>query len=150
MKIEGPSKPQATEKTKKAGKSSKTSETESSFEAFVASGPKEAAPAAAAQSIAKIDVLLAVQGTEDPAQGAARKRMQMRAQSVLKELEKIRISLLAGNMTVGHVIDIADVIASHRERISDPGLVSILDEIDLRAQIEIAKMRKALDSRAKA
>jgi hypothetical protein len=44
------------------------------------------------------------------------------------------------------VIDLADVVASHRERVSDPKLTAILDEIDLRAQIEIAKARKALES----
>jgi hypothetical protein len=32
-------------------------------------------------------------------------------------------------------------VASHREKIDDPRLVAILDEIDLRAQVEIAKAR---------
>jgi hypothetical protein len=44
------------------------------------------------------------------------------------------------------MIDIADVVASHRERLKDPMLSSLLDEIDLRAQIEIAKMQMALDA----
>jgi hypothetical protein len=44
------------------------------------------------------------------------------------------------------LLDVADVVASHRERINDPQLSSLLDEIDLRAQIEIAKMRMALDA----
>ncbi|HPF78465.1 MAG TPA: flagellar assembly protein FliX [Alphaproteobacteria bacterium] len=41
----------------------------------------------------------------------------------------------------------ADVVASHREKINDPKLTALLDEIDLRAQIEIAKMRKAMEAK---
>ena len=55
--------------------------------------------------------------------------------------------MLTGQLTVGHMIDIADVVASHRERINDPTLTSVMDEIDLRAQVELAKMRVALDAR---
>ena len=54
--------------------------------------------------------------------------------------------MLSGTLSVGNLIDIADVVASHRERLKDPQLCSLLDEIDLRAQIEIAKMRMALDA----
>ena len=56
------------------------------------------------------------------------------------------VAMLTGGVTVGHMIDIADVIASHREKITDPGLTDIMDEIDLRAQVEMAKMRMALDN----
>ena len=62
-------------------------------------------------------------------------------------LESIRIGLLTGTLTIGDVINIAVVVASHREKIMDPELTSILDEIDLRAQVEIAKMKMALDSK---
>jgi hypothetical protein len=54
--------------------------------------------------------------------------------------------MLTGTLTVGNLLDIADVVASHRERIGDPQLAGLLDEIDLRAQIEIAKMKMALDA----
>ena len=54
------------------------------------------------------------------------------------------MALLTGTLTVGHVIDIADVVASYREKVMDPELTAILDEIDLRTQIELAKMRVAL------
>jgi hypothetical protein len=53
--------------------------------------------------------------------------------------------MLGGNLTVGHMIDIADIVASHREKITDPALTSLMDEIDLRAQVELAKMRISMD-----
>ena len=52
--------------------------------------------------------------------------------------------MLNGTLTVGHMIDIADIVASHREKIQDPKLTDIMDEIDLRAQVELAKMRVAM------
>lgn len=142
MKIEGPSKTQGTSGSKKSGKV----DSDSSFEDFIASAPKNAASAAPTRTIARVDALLSVQAAESPTERTARKRMRERADGVLQELDKLRHSLLTGNMTLGQVIDIADVVASHRERVSDPKLSAILDEIDLRAQIELAKARKALDA----
>ena len=91
---------------------------------------------------------LAAQGVEDPTAKAAKKRMRARAGNMLDQLEKIRVGLLTGTLTIGDVINIADVVAQHREKIMDPGLTAILDEIDLRAQVEIAKMRKAMEENA--
>jgi hypothetical protein len=142
MKIEGPSR---TQKTSGTGKSGKADAADGSFEDFVAMGATKTASAGATRSIAMVDALLSVQGAEDPTARAARRRMQERGTNLLDGLEKIRLGLLSGNLTLGHCIDVADVVASHREKISDPALSALLDEIDLRAQVEIAKMRKALD-----
>lgn len=141
MKIQGPSQTGATSKTKKSDKAEKA---DGGFDEFIAAGTKGASGASATQSIAKVDILLAVQGAEDPTERAARGRMRHRASSLLDELDKVRGALLQGTLTIGHCIDIADVVASHREKIADPKLTAILDEIDLRAQVEIAKIRKAL------
>lgn len=143
MKIEGPSR---TSKTSKSGKSDKAGAADGSFEDFVAKGASKPSGPGATKSIAMVDALLAVQGAEDPTARAARRRMQERADNLLDGLEKIRIGLLSGTLTLGHCIDVADVVASHREKILDPSLSALLDEIDLRAQVEIAKMRKALDA----
>jgi hypothetical protein len=113
----------------------------------MASDAQQAAPTKATQSIAQVDALLAIQGAEDPTQGASRKRMRHRADTILSELDKIRMAMLGGNLTVGHMIDVADVVASHREKVSDPVLTDLMDEIDLRAQVELAKMRVTLDEK---
>ncbi len=144
MKIEGPSKTQKSSKTDKAKNAGKADGT---FGAMVAGAAKETSGTAASQSIAKVDALLAVQGAEDPTERAARRRMRERGDQVLRQLDHLRLGVLTGNLNIGQVIDIADVVASHREKITDPELTSVLDEIDLRAQIEIAKMRKAMESK---
>jgi hypothetical protein len=146
MKISGPSSTDKTSAPKKASRTGSSSGA-SSFGGLLATGETEApAHTAASNVIAGIDSLLAAQESDDPAQRAAKKRMRARGEDVLKQLDKIRLGMLTGNLSVGNLVDIADVVASHRERINDPQLSSILDEIDLRAQIEIAKMRMALDA----
>ncbi len=142
MKVEGPGQSQAASRQKKAGKSAKAP----GFGDFVTKGSQEVAATTSTQSIAMVDALLAVQGAEDPTARAARRRMRQRAETVLDELEAVRMAMLSGTLTIGHMIDIADVIASHREKITDPALSDLMDEIDLRAQVELAKMRVALDA----
>lgn len=142
MKVEGPSKSQSASGAKKKGKASSS---DGRFGDLITGGAEETKTPSAMQSISHVDSLLAVQQAEDPTQRAARGRMKARAHDLLDNLEKIRIALLTGDLTVGDVINVADVVASHREKITDPKLTAILDEIDLRAQIELAKMRMALD-----
>ncbi len=142
MKVQGPGPTRPTSPTKKSGK---VSESGGSFDEMVSGGTQAAAETKTTQSIAHVDALLAVQAAEDPTERAARKRMHVRSDNVLKELDKLRMAMLNGSLTVGHMIDIADVVASHREKILDPELTDIMDEIDLRAQVELAKMRVSLD-----
>ena len=93
--------------------------------------------------IASVDALLAAQTAEDPAQEKAKKRMQDRAEDILSKLNELKVAMLSKSITVGHMISIADVAATHREKINDPVLTSILDEIDLRAHVELAKLQVA-------
>jgi Class II flagellar assembly regulator len=145
MKITGPDSVHKTSGAKKTSKASGSGGVQ--FGALLETGESEAPSHASATGvIAGIDSLLAAQEVDDPAQRAARKRMRERGEDVLKQLDKIRLGMLTGSLSVGNLLDVADVVASHRERINDPQLSSLLDEIDLRAQIEIAKMRLALDS----
>lgn len=143
MKVQGPGRTQGPSKT---NKKSGVSGGDESFGDFMASGTSGAAPATTTQSIAKVDSLLAAQAVEDPTARAAKQRARQRSTGILDELEKIRMAMLGGTLTVGHMVDIADVVASHREKITDPALTAIMDEIDLRAQVELAKLRVALES----
>ena len=144
MKIQGPGQTKGPSKT---GSKGKVDAGDSSFGDMVSKESSSSPTTQSAQSIAQVDALLAIQGAEDPTAGASKKRMRKRSVVILDELEKLRMAMLNGNLTVGHMIDIADVVSSHREKIMDPGLTSIMDEIDLRAQVELAKMRVALDAR---
>ena len=145
MKIDGPDK---TGKTGQAGKSKKSSDAktgDSSFSDLLVNKSEGAQANTAASAITATDVLLSVQASDDPAERSKRQYMADRADRILDKLEQIRTAMLTGNLTVGDMVDIADMVARHREKVSDPSLTAILDEIDLRAQIELAKMRVRLD-----
>ena len=145
MKVEGPSKSQ---KAGKASKTSKTGKSDGTFGDMVVGAAKEAAQTAATQSIAKVDALLAVQGVDSATERKSRKKAYDRSDRILRQLDHLRLAILTGNLNIGQVLDIADVVASHREKIDDPQMSAVLDEIDLRAQIEIAKMKKAMGASA--
>ncbi|MBI1300137.1 MAG: flagellar assembly protein FliX [Alphaproteobacteria bacterium] len=145
MKVGGTKGPNSTSNTKKTSKSSGDAHVD--FSQYVRGGASETSGAAATQSIAQLDALLAVQESEDPTKKAARQRARVRSEKILEKLDQIRLRMLGGDLTVGHMIDVADVVASHRDKIDDPKLTAIMDEIDLRAQVELAKMRVALDQR---
>lgn len=142
MKIQGPSK---TGGASKSGKTSSKGKTDNTFGNMVTNAAQETQNTAATQSIAKVDALLSVQSVESSTERATKRRMRERGDKVLRQLDHLRLGILTGNLTLGQVIDVADVVASHRETIDDPGLTAVLDEIDLRAQIEIAKSRKAME-----
>lgn len=142
MKVEGPDKSRQAGQT---GKKGRIGSGDGSFGSMITGGAKEADGSSATHSVARVDSLLSIQAAEDPTERAAKRRMQQRADKILGELDKIRLGLLTGTITVGHVLNVADVVAAHREKIMDPKLTAVLDEIDLRAQVEIAKIRKALE-----
>ncbi len=146
MKIEGPGKVQNTGKSKKPSKTDADGLFGQYMESEGAQSSKEA------DSMAKInqtESLLSVQAAENPTEKASKQRMRQRAEQILDMLEDMRHNLLTGRLTVGQLLAIADVVASYREKISDPKLTVILDDIDLRAQVEIAKLSMALEKQVK-
>ena len=74
--------------------------------------------------------------------GDAEERGRQRGERLLQRLEELRDSLLMGRMAPDTVRRLADEVDQARGEIDDPGLTEILDEIDLRAQVELAKLRR--------
>ena len=153
MKIKGPGSSKETGKTSKTSKkpSAQGDASVAAFGSLIASASAERAETTQqsgnASSIAQIDVLLMAQEADDPTQGKTRQRMKKRSHKILDALEAVRIKMLSGQLTVGDMINMADVVAEHRERIDDPELTALMDEVDLRAQVELAKLRVAIDKR---
>ena len=143
MKVQGPSGTQGSAKTKK---SSGAAASGTSFSDMVTGGASSSEETAVPQSISHVDALLAIQGAEDPTERAAKNKGYKRSTGILDALDKIRLSMLRGDMTIGDMVDIADVVSSHRQSIKDPALTALMDEVDLRAQVELAKMRMAMNA----
>lgn len=141
MKIEGP---RQTGGVSKSSSGAKKTEGGSGFSSLLGTGgPGASRGPGASSSIMAVDSLLAAQAAEDVNERGARKKARERGNKLLELLDNLRLSILSGTVTLGDMVAMADIVASHREKISDPELTWILDEIDLRAQIELAKLQMA-------
>lgn len=85
--------------------------------------------------------VLAIQEVDEVDDAAKRaSRGKMRAMEMLDKLDEIRLGLLSGDLTAERVVELARTVQSRRAEVDDPRLARILDEIDLRAQVELAKL----------
>ena len=98
-------------------------------------------PVASAASVGALDSLLALQEAEGNASKESKARK--RASDLLEHLEKVRIGLLTGVLPKDVLSQLAYTISTHREKVMDPKLAEILDEVDLRAQVELVKLETA-------
>jgi len=110
------------------------------FSAGLSEEQPASAPAAA-RPLSPVDGLFALQ--EMPDALAERRRAVRRAGTLLDRLDDIRLALLSGSLPLSQIAELQRVIASARGALDDPRLIEVLDEIDLRAQVELAKLTPA-------
>ncbi|PDT58344.1 flagellar assembly regulator FliX [Bradyrhizobium diazoefficiens] len=105
------------------------------------SSAQETRAAAAPKAAANIDALLALQGIEDPVE--RRKRSVARGKTALDVLDDLKMGLLSGNLDASTVMRLRDAAANLKSSSGDPGLDSVLSEIELRVEVELAKAGQA-------
>lgn len=104
----------------------------------------ESAPSArvaGASAISSIDALLALQSVGTPLE--RRRRAVGRAGRILDLLDDVKVSLLEGEASPSALSHLVDAIHEQRDRTDDPGLEGVLDEIETRAAVELAKLGMA-------
>jgi hypothetical protein len=82
-------------------------------------------------------LLEGLDGPEAPRAGGRSKR---RAEDILDRLEELRLGLLAGTIPRDRLESLEQIVREHRDQVADPRLGEILDEIELRARVELAKL----------
>jgi hypothetical protein len=100
--------------------------------------PKQAAATTSLRTVGGIDALLALQGEEGPAE--RRKRAAKRGGIALDALDELKVSVLSGALEPTTLTKLKAVTAGLRDGSGDPGLDQVLAEIELRVEVEIAKM----------
>jgi hypothetical protein len=133
MRIYGPN---GTTLGSQAGNVRRTSSSGFALPEDAASTPESRA-AVAPKAAAGIDALLAMQGIEDPLE--RRKRSVQRGKSALDVLDDLKIGLLSGSFDASTVSRLRDAAANLKSSSGDPGLDSVLSEIELRVEVELAK-----------
>ena len=100
-----------------------------------AESPKQAA---SLRTIGGIDALLALQGEQDV--GERRRRAVKRGRNALDALDELKIAVLDGTLGPSTLMRLKSVTTGLREGTGDPGLDSVLAEIELRVEVEMAKL----------
>jgi Class II flagellar assembly regulator len=95
------------------------------------------APLAPKQT-ANIDALLAMQGIEEELT-EKRKRSVTRGRRALDVLDELKLALLSGKLDATMANRLRDAAAGLKQSSGDPGLDSVLSEIELRVEVELAK-----------
>jgi class II flagellar assembly regulator FliX len=102
------------------------------------SGEQPVSGAAASCPVQSVDGLFQIQEVPDGL--AQRRRAVQRGGAVLDRLDDLRLALLGGTLSQGQIGELQRVVASERGLVDDPRLLAVLDEIDLRAKVELAKL----------
>ncbi len=133
MKVTGPSGPSAPQASRPARASGGFSLPQAG-----ASGPTNAAAATAAPAgVGDVSALMALQGVEDVME--RRRRAVRRGSGILDRLEELKLALLSGETMDGSLEKLARITREERPHDDDAALNGLLDQIDLRAAVELAK-----------
>lgn len=106
---------------------------------FVPAGgtaPLRVSSTAPAFGLTGLDAILALQAVGGPLEG--KKRLVRRGQSLLDMLDDIKADLLVGKVSADRLDQMVTTLGEMRER-SQPELDALLDDIELRVRVELAK-----------
>jgi hypothetical protein len=136
MRISGPSGPAAP--AKQAGARRATS---GSFSLPQDDATPAPSGAGAARTVGGIEALMALQGVESVEE--RRRRAVKRGHRALDLLDEIKIALLGGSLTSEMVHKLRAAAAGLKDRAGDPLVDEVLAEIELRVEVELAKVESA-------
>ncbi|HRP12337.1 MAG TPA: flagellar assembly protein FliX [Terricaulis sp.] len=106
-----------------------------------AEGPQRTAATSAASAVTPLDALIALQAEEDPARRRA--RQARRGAEALDALEELERGLLLGRAPGGLKAQL-ERLRRDAETTGEAGLDAVLNEIDIRLAVELAKLERAL------
>jgi Class II flagellar assembly regulator len=133
MRISGPNANAAVANAPATRRAAPGSFTLSEGEAARASGSS-----VALRSVGGIDALMALQGLEDPTE--RRKQAVRRGRVALDALDELKVGLLGGLLSQGTLNKLKSAAGFLKGSSGDDGLDAVLSEIELRVEVEIAKM----------
>jgi len=97
-----------------------------------------ASSGAGASRLTQVDALLALQEVPDPRHG--RSRGLRRATDLLDRLDEIRLGLLTGGIPLHRLQALSVALNVERNATPDPRLHEVMEEIELRCAVELAKL----------
>ena len=135
MKIDptGPAGPKSVRKREKTEKT-QSKEFSKALEGKVASTH----PVSGAGPISPVDAVVALQEVDN--ENEESRRAWERGDAILDHLDELRHGILAGLVNRDSLKELELMVKSKRGTITDPHLIEVLDQIELRASVELAKL----------
>ena len=105
------------------------------------SGPAGVTAAAGVAHVSSLEALMALQEVGGPLE--RRRRAVRRADSILEALEGLKLDLLEGTLSPGALNGLTRAVREQRSLTEDPQLEDLLDQVETRAAVELAKLEGA-------
>lgn len=115
-----------------------------SAEASDVSGVAQSSDVAAASAL---NNLLALQEISE--EDIKRKKLVQQGNNLLDTLEQLRRRLLSGTISPHLLLDLSRQITMQKQMSDDPKVNEIIEDIELRAAVELAKIQKAMETAPK-
>ncbi len=105
-------------------------------------GAAEVAGGIESPPVRAVESILAVQEVSDATEERSRGLAKRYGDAVLDRLDALRHDLLMGAVSKDKLAGLAQAMRAQRRTSADPRLNEIIDEIELRAEVEIAKFTR--------
>lgn len=136
MEIKGPGRVSTPGVSRKKDK--KSTDRSGFGKALSTEGSASAGAASGTGPLTSVNSLLALQ--ELPTSTEGRSKGLARVENLLEHLEAIRHGLLLGQIPKQRLMDIVKVVSRQRDAGADEKLSGLLDDLELRVKVELAKL----------
>ncbi len=104
--------------------------------------PAETAPSVEVGTLSGVDSVLSIQESTSATGEKSRSLAGRYGDDLLGRLDELRLGLLAGSFPKEKLADLAKTMRARRQESDDAKLNEIINEIELRAEVEIAKLTR--------
>lgn len=125
----------------KAEKKRSSSSTSASDFDDLLDGTSGTSSTSSAQGVSGVNSFLFLQEVSD--EDVARQKAYQQGKNIVQVLEQLHRDLLMGTVPESTLQRLEGVVNRQREAFTDPRLKALLDDIELRAAVELAKLERA-------
>lgn len=144
MKISNVGSTKSASSTTRKKKTSSSGESDFASELLGATETPEANAPVETHAVGGVESILAVQEVPDAPDERSRGLARQYGDDILDRLEGVRRDLLLGAIPKEKLVDLARALRARQSQTDDPQLKAIIDEIELRAKVEIAKLTRTV------